>query len=73
MLAVACAAASAARAPVPEGFDTPTVLHAIDMAPSKLLLTLRQSLHCFRLALWDEDAKRLIGFRELRRAAPVGA
>jgi hypothetical protein len=38
MLAVACAAASAARAQVPEGFDTPTVLHAIDMAPSKLLL-----------------------------------
>ena len=29
-------------------------------------LTLRHSLHCFRLALWDEDAKRLVGFREAR-------
>jgi omega-6 fatty acid desaturase (delta-12 desaturase) len=27
-------------------------------------LTLRQSLRCFRLALWDEEAKRLVGFRE---------
>jgi omega-6 fatty acid desaturase (delta-12 desaturase) len=27
-------------------------------------LTLRHSLQCFRLALWDEDAKRLVSFRE---------
>jgi omega-6 fatty acid desaturase (delta-12 desaturase) len=27
-------------------------------------LTLRQSLGCWRLALWDEEAHRLIGFRE---------
>jgi omega-6 fatty acid desaturase (delta-12 desaturase) len=29
-------------------------------------LTLRQSLGCVRLVLWDEGAKRLISFRELR-------
>jgi omega-6 fatty acid desaturase (delta-12 desaturase) len=26
-------------------------------------LTLRQSLRCFRLALWDEESRRLVGFR----------
>jgi acyl-lipid omega-6 desaturase (Delta-12 desaturase) len=35
-------------------------------------LTLWQSLGCVRLALWDEQARRLISFRELR-AAPVPA
>ena len=30
-------------------------------------VTLRDSLKCFRLALWDEDAGRLVGFRALRR------
>ena len=35
-------------------------------------LTLWQSLRCFRLALWDEDAKRLVSFREVRRAIPTG-
>ncbi|HEX5741435.1 MAG TPA: fatty acid desaturase [Pilimelia sp.] len=34
-------------------------------------LTLRQSFACFRLALWDEDKRRLVSFRELR--APAGA
>jgi acyl-lipid omega-6 desaturase (Delta-12 desaturase) len=29
-------------------------------------LTLGQSFRCFRLALWDEERRRLIGFRELR-------
>ena len=29
-------------------------------------LSLRQSLACVRLALWDEAARRLISFRELR-------
>ncbi|MGH6943337.1 MAG: fatty acid desaturase [Geminicoccaceae bacterium] len=29
-------------------------------------LTLRQSLGCFRLALWDEEARRLVPVRELR-------
>jgi omega-6 fatty acid desaturase (delta-12 desaturase) len=30
-------------------------------------LTLRQSLRCVRLALWDEDRQRLVSFREARR------
>jgi acyl-lipid omega-6 desaturase (Delta-12 desaturase) len=30
-------------------------------------LTLRHSVQCFRLALWDEDAKRLVSFREAHR------
>ncbi len=29
-------------------------------------LTLRQSLKCFRLALWNEESRRLVAFRELR-------
>jgi omega-6 fatty acid desaturase (delta-12 desaturase) len=29
-------------------------------------LTLRQSLGCFRIALWDEESCRLVGFRDLR-------
>jgi acyl-lipid omega-6 desaturase (Delta-12 desaturase) len=33
-------------------------------------LTLRQSLRCLRLRLWDEDRRLLVGFRELR-AAPA--
>jgi omega-6 fatty acid desaturase (delta-12 desaturase) len=39
-----------------------------DHAPLREIsrLTLRDSLGCVRLALWDEDAKRLIGFRQLR-------
>jgi omega-6 fatty acid desaturase (delta-12 desaturase) len=32
-------------------------------------LTLRDSFRCFRLALWDEERRRLVGFRELRTAA----
>lgn len=31
-------------------------------------LTLRDSLSCLRLRLWDEDAKRLVSFREARPA-----
>ncbi|SLN31187.1 fatty acid desaturase [Oceanibacterium hippocampi] len=30
-------------------------------------LTLRDSLHCMRLALWDENRQRLISFRTLRK------
>lgn len=30
-------------------------------------LTLWQSLRCVRLTLWDEDAKRLVSFRDVRR------
>ena len=32
-------------------------------------LTLRRSLRCFCLALWDEDERRLVSFREARRLA----
>jgi omega-6 fatty acid desaturase (delta-12 desaturase) len=30
-------------------------------------LTLRDSLRCFRLALWDEEQRRLVAFRDLRK------
>jgi omega-6 fatty acid desaturase (delta-12 desaturase) len=29
-------------------------------------LTLMESLACVRLALWDEDHRRLVSFKELR-------
>jgi omega-6 fatty acid desaturase (delta-12 desaturase) len=32
-------------------------------------LTLLQSLRCFRLALWNEESRSLVGFRDLRRPA----
>ena len=32
-------------------------------------LTLVSSLRCARLKLWDEDRRKLVGYRELRRAA----
>jgi omega-6 fatty acid desaturase (delta-12 desaturase) len=32
-------------------------------------LTLLQSFRCFRLALWDEEERRLVSFREARRRA----
>jgi omega-6 fatty acid desaturase (delta-12 desaturase) len=32
-------------------------------------LTLRQSLECFRLALWDGQSRRLVAFRDLRMRA----
>ena len=32
-------------------------------------LTLRDSFRCFRLALWDEERRRLVSFRELRAYA----
>jgi acyl-lipid omega-6 desaturase (Delta-12 desaturase) len=35
-------------------------------------LTLLQSLRCVRLALWDEDGRRLISFGEAAAMAPVG-
>jgi omega-6 fatty acid desaturase (delta-12 desaturase) len=34
-------------------------------------LSLGQSLGCFRLALWDEESRRLVGFRDLRKP-PAG-
>jgi omega-6 fatty acid desaturase (delta-12 desaturase) len=32
-------------------------------------LTLRQSLGCFRIALWDEEARKVVAFRDLRTPA----
>lgn len=36
-------------------------------------LTLLESFRCVRLALWDEEAGRLVSFREIRRPAPQAA
>ena len=36
-------------------------------------LTLIESFRCLRLALWDEDQQRLVGFREARARDPVHA
>ncbi len=36
-------------------------------------ITLRGSIACLRLALWDEDAGRLIGFRALSKSLPAAA
>ena len=35
-------------------------------------LTLRESLRCSRLSLWDESRKRLISFRQLRQLVSEG-
>jgi len=36
-------------------------------------LTMRESLRCARLKLWDEAGNRMVGFRELREMAASGA
>ena len=36
-------------------------------------LTLRESFRCVRLALWDEDKRRLVGFREARKSLVSGS
>jgi acyl-lipid omega-6 desaturase (Delta-12 desaturase) len=36
-------------------------------------VTLLESLKSVRLVLWDEEKRRLISFREMRRSAPAGA
>ncbi|MBP9127882.1 MAG: fatty acid desaturase, partial [Elusimicrobia bacterium] len=33
-------------------------------------LTIKTSLHCFRLALWDEEKNKLVAFKDL---APAGS
>jgi omega-6 fatty acid desaturase (delta-12 desaturase) len=33
------------------------------------VLTLRESLRCLRLSLWDEERGRLVGFRDLKRSS----
>ena len=35
-------------------------------------LTLKESFRCLRLALWDEDQRRLVGFREARASLMSG-
>ena len=37
-------------------------------APGVSRLTLKESFGCLRLALWDEDQRRLVGFRDARSA-----
>lgn len=39
---------------------------APELAGIAKVITLRESLHCWRLALWDEDRGRLVGFRDLK-------
>ncbi len=34
-------------------------------------ITLRQSLGCVKLVLWDEDTRRLVSFRQARTARAV--
>ena len=34
-------------------------------------LTIRESLRCLRLRLWDEDSRTLVGFEALREASPA--
>ena len=36
-------------------------------------LTLRTSLHCIRLNLWDENTRRMISFRDLKTHRPLPA
>ena len=36
-------------------------------------LTLKESFRCLRLALWDEDQRRLVGFREARARLVSGS
>lgn len=39
---------------------------APELAGIAKVITLRESLRCWRLALWDEDRGRLVGFRDLK-------
>ena len=48
-----------------------TLRHNPDLAKVGRL-TLGQSLSCVRLVLWDETARRLISFRELRTLRAAG-
>jgi omega-6 fatty acid desaturase (delta-12 desaturase) len=51
-------------------YRLPRVLRDHPELASVSRLTLRESLGCVRLALWDEARQRLISFRELRRSQP---
>jgi omega-6 fatty acid desaturase (delta-12 desaturase) len=48
-------------------YRLPQVLHDYPQLADVGRLTLRESLSCVRLVLWDEDQRRLISFGELRR------
>jgi len=49
-------------------YRLPAVLRDFPELKSTGRMTLRQSLGCVRLALWDEANRRMTGFPELRRA-----
>jgi omega-6 fatty acid desaturase (delta-12 desaturase) len=53
-------------------YRLPKVLRAYPELSEVGRLTLWRSLVCVRLALWDEEARRLLSFREARakRGAP---
>jgi omega-6 fatty acid desaturase (delta-12 desaturase) len=50
-------------------YRLPKVLRDYPELADTSRITLRQSLGCVRLALWDETQKRLVSFREARRKA----
>jgi omega-6 fatty acid desaturase (delta-12 desaturase) len=48
-------------------YRLPEVLRDHEVLAQTSRLTLRESLHCARLALWDEKRRRLVTFAEARR------
>jgi omega-6 fatty acid desaturase (delta-12 desaturase) len=48
-------------------YRLPEVLRDHEVFAQSSRLTLRESLHCARLALWDEKGRRLVTFAEARR------
>jgi len=52
-------------------YRLPTVLRDYPELVKVSRVTLLQSFRCIRLVLWDEDKRRLISFRELRRGQPL--
>jgi omega-6 fatty acid desaturase (delta-12 desaturase) len=48
-------------------YRLPEVLRDHEVFAQTSRLTLRESLHCARLALWDEQGRRLVTFAEARR------
>ena len=45
--------------------------HAPELRRMTRRITLRESLGCWRLALWDEQRRRLVGFRDLKKLFAV--
>jgi omega-6 fatty acid desaturase (delta-12 desaturase) len=54
-------------------YQLPRVLRDHPELASVRRLTLRQSLHCVHMVLWDEGARRLISFREMRNRQLLNA